>query len=384
MAGGAREGYCALSPEELQQTRSRRMRAASAALCALAFILAAAAGCVGVAVARRGSPMAPRSLRNEPAHSQEAVAPQCEEGKWEGHGRVCGGCRVLVEKFGTDVELERRRLRDAGVGTCKDYCHSVGHACRGAWHAIERGSCSAVWELELTCDEELAANQTVCFCGDKLPGWHPTKPKEHDHIARAVHHEHKNKTEAEHKSEHVKQLRAKVHFPKPPPCNQFEVDTDFWTKAMLWTVPKVVSVEKCNEHCELEPRCGAWTWGKKRDIPGLSDVCFLKVVAEDGTFKRADKDGVVSGVRSEQRLCTASEMAEFLEETAAAKKAQAELKKAQEGDGGKKASGETKTRTTRTTSRPRTTRTRRKKRRRASRRTRMMTRRMTRRMKTSR
>jgi len=330
--------YSELPPAWPRQPGVRAMRTVTGVLCAVAFIMAAVAGCMSVALMQSRSSADLRSLRNSagkhatPAKviASEEGPTDCNESHWAGSGQVCGDCRVLVERFqphNTTTKEVRKLSASSASGTCQHYCSAVGHKCRRAWQAAERGSCAAVWEVELSCEVELLGNQAICFCGEKLPKPNKTEHPEH-HIARAVHHRHKNHTEEHHKIEHYKQLLAKVHFPKPPPCNQFEVDTDFWTKAMLWTVPHVTSVEKCNEHCNLEPRCGAWTWGKKRDVPGLSDVCFLKVVADDGTFKRDNKTGVVSGVRSEQRLCTASEMAEFLLETAEAKQAEAEANKA--------------------------------------------------------
>merc|ERR550532_3060733 len=48
--------------------------------------------------------------------------------------------------------------------------------------------------------------------------------------------------------------------------------------------------------CRKNAQCGAWTWGSMRNVPDISDFCFLKKVGEKGV-KKNPKEGVISGLR---------------------------------------------------------------------------------------
>jgi hypothetical protein len=78
-------------------------------------------------------------------------------------------------------------------------------------------------------------------------------------------------------------------------CGFTEVDVDYHTERSLYTVNQVASPALCCAECEKEPKCGAWTWGKKRSVPGLTDVCFLKDLAGAAGPVKVPKVGVVSG-----------------------------------------------------------------------------------------
>merc|ERR1712032_907537 len=77
---------------------------------------------------------------------------------------------------------------------------------------------------------------------------------------------------------------------------QIEVDVDFW-KDNLLSINGVTRAELCRSECHRNDKCGAWTWGKARDVLGLTDVCFLKKLDNAVVLRRHTKHGVVSGER---------------------------------------------------------------------------------------
>lgn len=61
-------------------------------------------------------------------------------------------------------------------------------------------------------------------------------------------------------------------------------------------VPNTTSAEACRGLCEGEPKCSVWTWGEVRKKPFVTDVCFLKELAQEKfTSGRKQTPGVVSG-----------------------------------------------------------------------------------------
>lgn len=81
-----------------------------------------------------------------------------------------------------------------------------------------------------------------------------------------------------------------------PRCQHFDPDMDYLTQAALVDVTDCFSADACKDHCNKEPRCGAWTWGEKRDVLGLTDTCFMKVLDEGTELHRVYKVGVISGL----------------------------------------------------------------------------------------
>lgn len=79
-------------------------------------------------------------------------------------------------------------------------------------------------------------------------------------------------------------------------CGVFRNNVDYWTGAQLWAVPHISSADLCNEHCRWAQECGAWTWGIAPDMPGLTDVCFLKKLESGQLPEPRGKRGVVSGM----------------------------------------------------------------------------------------
>mmetsp|Transcript_41753 Transcript_41753/g.104934 ORF Transcript_41753/g.104934 Transcript_41753/m.104934 type:complete len:598 (+) Transcript_41753:76-1869(+) len=102
--------------------------------------------------------------------------------------------------------------------------------------------------------------------------------------------------------------------PKPPAtlgrgddeargCNRFEEGVDYWTQALLEHIGGTLSAEECNTRCAKTQQCGAWSWGKGRDLEGVTDVCFLKTVDDQGTVSKHLNSKIVSGLRSDRMLC---------------------------------------------------------------------------------
>lgn len=82
-------------------------------------------------------------------------------------------------------------------------------------------------------------------------------------------------------------------------------DTDYWTDRSLFEVKHIASSDICRMKCLLEKDCGAWTWGKARGVPGLTNVCFLKVLKAGRIPGKHLKRGVVSGLRPRGESCVA-------------------------------------------------------------------------------
>lgn len=92
-------------------------------------------------------------------------------------------------------------------------------------------------------------------------------------------------------------LGAPVEMKIESDCGFTEEDMDYWTKGSLYHRNSVKSAKMCRMHCEGDPNCGAWTWGKTRGVTGLSDVCFLKGLGHGQLLTKQPKLGVVSGLR---------------------------------------------------------------------------------------
>jgi len=73
-------------------------------------------------------------------------------------------------------------------------------------------------------------------------------------------------------------------------------DTDYFTGKSLYEMENVPDTETCRARCKGIPKCGAWTWGKARNVAGLTDVCFLKELANAEKVEKRRKQGVVSGL----------------------------------------------------------------------------------------
>eukprot|EP00405_Crypthecodinium_cohnii_P014085 CAMPEP_0206459332 /NCGR_PEP_ID=MMETSP0324_2-20121206/24112_1 /ASSEMBLY_ACC=CAM_ASM_000836 /TAXON_ID=2866 /ORGANISM="Crypthecodinium cohnii, Strain Seligo" /LENGTH=804 /DNA_ID=CAMNT_0053930861 /DNA_START=33 /DNA_END=2447 /DNA_ORIENTATION=- len=223
------------------------------------------------------------------ADSIAEASTHCDEHSWPGSGARCGSCRVVVSSFKAAWAAERRLEKGFDEGTCHDYCEYVGRYCKAGWMTENEGSCAAVWEYEQSCHEKMPANMTICLCGNK---------KEDDAPSKSA---------------------SKVSAPKSlkdMDCNPYADQMDFWTKSMLFTIPHITSKGMCNHKCNEIDECGAWTYGEASGVPGLSEVCFIKVVAKDGKIDLHPNDQVVSGVKSGKALCSDELSAAFYERVA--------------------------------------------------------------------
>uniref|UniRef100_A0A7S0FY91 Apple domain-containing protein n=2 Tax=Pyrodinium bahamense TaxID=73915 RepID=A0A7S0FY91_9DINO len=75
-----------------------------------------------------------------------------------------------------------------------------------------------------------------------------------------------------------------------------EDGVDFETKKALFAMEGIVSMSLCRQKCQEYSRCGAWTWGKTRDVWGLTNMCFLKVLEDGAMPVRHKNPKVVSGL----------------------------------------------------------------------------------------
>lgn len=83
------------------------------------------------------------------------------------------------------------------------------------------------------------------------------------------------------------------------PCAPFEDGMDFWTRALLSHTGGILSAEECDALCAATVQCGAWSWGKIRNVDGLTDVCFTKLLDTAGSVIRTPKADVISGMKSD-------------------------------------------------------------------------------------
>jgi hypothetical protein len=79
-------------------------------------------------------------------------------------------------------------------------------------------------------------------------------------------------------------------------CSSPQDDIDFVTNHALRTLYPIKSADDCAKQCFLDNECGAWTWGKARNVDGATDVCFLKRLAPPARPVLHRKVGMVSGV----------------------------------------------------------------------------------------
>jgi hypothetical protein len=99
---------------------------------------------------------------------------------------------------------------------------------------------------------------------------------------------------------------VEVHGARTESCEAVDEDTDYWTDSSLFQMDHILSSEICRMKCIREKDCGAWTWGKARGVPGLTNVCFLKVLADGREPVKHSKPGVISGLRP-GRACAVSD-----------------------------------------------------------------------------
>jgi hypothetical protein len=78
-------------------------------------------------------------------------------------------------------------------------------------------------------------------------------------------------------------------------CPPLEENVDYISDKQVGQLEDVPSPGACREKCDAEPRCDVWAWGDIRDVPGLTDVCFLKAL-ETSELRRMPRLGVISGL----------------------------------------------------------------------------------------
>lgn len=78
-------------------------------------------------------------------------------------------------------------------------------------------------------------------------------------------------------------------------CGRVDDDIEYHTKASLYWVGNILSPDECCAECDADPDCGAWTYGKAKDIKGLTGHCYLKVLSPGEEPEKVQRPGVVSG-----------------------------------------------------------------------------------------
>jgi len=91
-------------------------------------------------------------------------------------------------------------------------------------------------------------------------------------------------------------LRSRVALDEHKECKAYEVNVDYRGLRDLRQIERVTDSRKCSELCEEEDGCVAWTWGKLRNIKGLSDVCFLRELIPGEKAQKYSRYGVSAGI----------------------------------------------------------------------------------------
>lgn len=81
-------------------------------------------------------------------------------------------------------------------------------------------------------------------------------------------------------------------------CSKVEHDIELHTMAPLAVLSDIPSQEMCCAHCNGNPKCGAWSWGKHEGVDGLTHHCFLKKLSDGEEPQRVKRFGVISGFPS--------------------------------------------------------------------------------------
>jgi len=201
---------------------------------------------------KNGSNSSNESQHNETKHVRHEHVSPCNESAWpdKAEGLVCDDCKVPVNKFSYFYE------------TCDNYCSIQGRKCMGGWKN-EDSTCDE--KEPIMCNEAVMSDVAICKCGVRV-----------NETLRSVFKE---------------QAANKVNSS----CGKSEEDTDFWTDKGLFEAAGVETQEKCRALCANQHGCGAWSWGSQQNVPGLTNMCFLKQVIWGHAITKHSKQGVTSG-----------------------------------------------------------------------------------------
>lgn len=78
--------------------------------------------------------------------------------------------------------------------------------------------------------------------------------------------------------------------------SSMENNTEYHTSQAIYRIELVPSAELCRTACQEDERCGAWNWGAKADIVGLSNVCSLRSRGHNERPKRMVRPGIIAGL----------------------------------------------------------------------------------------
>jgi len=91
------------------------------------------------------------------------------------------------------------------------------------------------------------------------------------------------------------------HEVKKNTCGRMEVGVDYASEDYTRKLRNVTSASRCCAACDEEETCGAWTWGMVRGNQELTNVCFMKELADGQEPSTKDSPELVSGLSSRTR-----------------------------------------------------------------------------------
>mmetsp|Transcript_31749 Transcript_31749/g.83269 ORF Transcript_31749/g.83269 Transcript_31749/m.83269 type:complete len:434 (+) Transcript_31749:84-1385(+) len=91
------------------------------------------------------------------------------------------------------------------------------------------------------------------------------------------------------------------HEVKKNTCGRMEVGVDYASEDYTRKLRNVTSASQCCAACDEEETCGAWTWGMVRGNQELTNVCFMKELADGQEPSTKDSPELVSGLSSRTR-----------------------------------------------------------------------------------
>jgi hypothetical protein len=90
----------------------------------------------------------------------------------------------------------------------------------------------------------------------------------------------------------TQQLRESLEF-----CGHVDRDTEYHTQETLYWINDIFSEEMCCALCDGDPSCGAWTFGKAKNVSGMSKHCNLLKLHKGENPIKYNRPGMVSGIR---------------------------------------------------------------------------------------
>eukprot|EP00405_Crypthecodinium_cohnii_P039234 CAMPEP_0206548586 /NCGR_PEP_ID=MMETSP0325_2-20121206/13969_1 /ASSEMBLY_ACC=CAM_ASM_000347 /TAXON_ID=2866 /ORGANISM="Crypthecodinium cohnii, Strain Seligo" /LENGTH=861 /DNA_ID=CAMNT_0054048089 /DNA_START=1 /DNA_END=2586 /DNA_ORIENTATION=- len=90
--------------------------------------------------------------------------------------------------------------------------------------------------------------------------------------------------------------RSRSDLSQKFPCSEEQAGVKFLTEAALYQLSPISSAQECRSHCDREPRCGAWSYGKVDAGEGFEKVCFLTGLSDEEKPDSKPDERFVSGL----------------------------------------------------------------------------------------